>query len=140
MKKFKQIVSAGLIATTMTMATPTPKAEAGILLTPFLIGIALIVIGIEVGDVFAIVLDEDGNLSQASLETNLAKKYAFIDDRDVIHNLATSIRNKAMTTPPAADGKKMIRLSRQEVLDVLAPTGLPDLRPDAVEALIADLQ
>ena len=139
MKKIKQAFSALVIATMIGSAAPAPQAQAGIILVPFVVGIVFLVIGIEEHDVLLIVLDADGNLSQDALETNLAKKYTFIDDRDVIHNLASAIRDKSISTP-VVDGKKNVSLTKAEVLDLLAPTGLASLQPDAVDGLVRDLQ
>ncbi len=139
MKKIKQAFSALIIATMIGSAVPAPQAQAGIILVPFVVGIVILVIGIENNDLLMIVLDADGNISQGSLEANLSKKYSFIDDREVIHNLATSIREKSISTP-VVDGKKSVTLSQTEVLDILAPTGLASLQPEAVQGLIRDLQ
>ena len=140
MKKLKRAMTSLLIAASLTVAVPSPQpAQAGIILTPFLVGIVLLVYGIEYHNPLWIVLDADGNLSQDSLEKSLTQTYSFIDDRDVIHNLAAMIREKAIHTP-VVDGKKNVTLSKDEVLNILAPTGLADLQPEAVARLVKDLQ
>ncbi len=141
MKNIKQYSSALLIASTLAFTTPTfaPQAKAGIIFAPVAIGIVMLVIGIIDHNTLLIVLDADGNLSQSSLEKNLAQKYSFIDDRDVIHTLASTIRDKGMSAVEV-DGKKTVRLTRNEVLEALAPTGLAELQPAAVEGLIRDLE
>jgi len=139
MMNLKKLSSSLLIASTLAVATPAPQANAGIIFAPVAVGIAVLVVGIIYRDTLLIVLDADGNLSQSSLEANLAKKYSFIDDRDVIHGLASAIREKAITAP-VIDGKKTVSLSKDEVLNLIAPTGLADLQPAAVEALVQDLE
>jgi hypothetical protein len=103
------------------------------------VGVVLIVLGIYYHNKMLIILDADGNISQSALEQTLADRYSFIDNRDVIRNLAGAIREKAASTVEE-NGQKNVRLSRGEVLTLLAPTGLADLNPTAVEGLIQDLQ
>jgi hypothetical protein len=143
MKSLKERISAPLLAATLAAtlntATPAPQAQAGVILAPVAVGIALIVLGIHYHNRWMIILDADGNIDQASLEKGLSQKYSFIDNTDVIRNLAASIREKAASTAEV-DGTRMVRLSRSEVLSILAPTGLAELNPSAVDALIQDLE
>ena len=139
MTKIKKTVSTLIIAATLGLSTPSQPAQAGIILTPVLVGIVLLVYGIEYNNALWIVLDADGNLPQDALAQNLAAKYPFIDNRDVINTLAIAIREKAVSTP-VVDGKKNVTLTRAEVLNILAPTGLADLQPQAVETLVQELQ
>jgi len=140
MNKIKKTVSTLIIAATLGLSASAPQpAQAGIILTPVLVGIVLLVYGIEYNNALWIVLDADGNLPQDALAQNLAAKYPFIDDRDVINNLAIAIREKAVTTP-VVEGKKNVTLTQTEVLTILAPTGLADLQPQAVQQLVQDLQ
>ncbi len=139
MKNLKKSVSALVIAATLSSSAPTPQAQAGVILTPMAVGIALIILGIHYHNKLMIVLDADGNINQQSLEKGLAGKYAFVDNADVIRNLASAIRDKAASTAEV-DGQRIVRLSRSEVLSILAPTGLAELNPSAVDALIQDLE
>ena len=139
MKNFKKVVSAFLIASTLSISASTPPAKAGIILAPAGVGVVLLIVGVIYHNKLMIILDADGNLSQSSLEKGLDAKYSFIDDQDVVRNLASSIREKAASAVEV-DGKKLVRLSREEVLDILQPTGLADLQPEAVEGLIRDLE
>jgi hypothetical protein len=139
MKNLKKSVSALVIAATLSTAAPAPQAQAGVILTPMAVGIALILLGVHYHNKLMIILDADGNINQQSLEKGLSRKYAFIDNSDVVRNLASAIRGKAASTPEV-DGQRMVRLSRSEVLSILAPTGLAELNPSAVDALIQDLE
>jgi hypothetical protein len=139
MKPLKKSISALVIAATLSTSTPAPQAQAGIILAPVAVGIALIILGIHYHNRLMIILDADGNINQQSLEKGLAQKYSFIDNADVIRSLASAIREKAASTAEV-DGQRMVRLSRAEVLSILAPTGLADLNPSAVDALIQDLE
>lgn len=138
MKTLKKFVVTGMIAASLA-AIPVRQANAGIILLPCGVGIVLIILGALADDALMILLDGNGNLSQDSLESALSKKYAFLDDRDVVRNLATAIREKAASTVEV-DGKKSVSLSREEVLAVLEPTGLAELNPAAVEQIVTDLQ
>ncbi len=139
MTRLKKSVSALLVAASLSTAAPTPQAQAGIILTPVAVGVVLIILGIKFHNKLLIILDADGNISQGSLEQSLTEKYGFIDNQDVIRNLASAIREKAASTTEV-NGSKTVRLSRGEVLSIIAPTGLADLNPSAVEGLIQDLQ
>lgn len=139
MRNLKKSVSALVIAATLSTAAPAPQAQAGVILTPMAVGIALILLGVHYHNKLMIILDADGNMNQQSLEKVLAQKYAFIDNSDVVRNLASAIRGKAASIPEV-DGQRMVRLSRSEVLSILAPTGLAELNPSAVDALIQDLE
>jgi hypothetical protein len=139
MKKIKKFLAALLIATSIGQVAPAPRAEAGIILLPIIIGYWIILRGIETNNLAMVLLGKDGNLQQESLEKVLFDQYPFIEDRDVVRSIAMSIREKAMNAP-VVDGKKIVTLSRGEVLSLLAPTGLPELQPQAVEKMIQDLQ
>ncbi len=138
-KHLKKFFSVLMIAATLG-AVPAKQADAGLLLMPCGVGAFIFIWGLLADDGFLILLDADGNLPQGDLETLLAKKYSFIEDRDVLSSLATAVREKAILAPVSTDGKKLITLSREEVLNILEPTGLADLQPEAVERLIQDLQ
>ena len=139
MKNVKQLFSVLLIMAMMSVALPARPAKAGIIFFPVGVGIALLIIGLVYHDTLLIILDADGNVSQNAIEQSLTKKFSFIDDRAVIGNLATAIRAKADVTP-MVDGKKMVTLTSTEILQIVEPTGLAELQPDAVKQLIHELQ
>jgi hypothetical protein len=137
--KFKKAVSALLIAGTLGMVQAS-TAQAGIVFLPAGVGVAFLIIGLVYNDALLIILDADGNLAQDKLEAALAQKFPQIQDRDVLANLASAIRAKAAVTPADKDGRKTISLDRDQVLSILAPTGLADLDPAAADAIVAQLQ
>ena len=140
MTKLKKTVSAFMIASSLGVANPgAPEAQAGIILTPVAVGVVLIILGIHYHNKLLIILDADGNLSQGALEQTLADRYDFIDNQDVITQLATLIREKSASSVEE-NGRKTVRLDRGEVLSILAPTGLADLNREAVEQMIKDLE
>jgi hypothetical protein len=139
MNSIQKITSALVIAASINTITPAPKAEAGVILTPVAVGFVLIALGIHYHNKLMIILDADGSLSQDALAQALGEKYSFIDNDDVLQNLASAIRAKAATTPEV-DGKKTVRLNRGEVLSLVAPIGLGELNPAQVEQMIQDLQ
>ncbi len=140
MNAIKRALSVLLIAATCSVALPARQANAGIILLPFGIGVLLVIMGAVYNDAGLLLLDADGNVKQDALESALAKKYSFIDDRAVVSNLALAIREKAASAEADKNGQKIAALSRAEVLNILAPTGLVELDPAAVEQVISDLQ
>lgn len=139
MKRLKKLISSFVITCSLLTVMPSRQADAGIIFIPIVIGIVFLVIGIENHDTLLIVLDADGSLPQDQLEQNLAKKYGFIDDRDVIHNLSTLIKDRALTAP-LVNGKKLVSLTQSEVLTLLEPTGLAELEPTLVAEMVNDLK
>jgi hypothetical protein len=139
MKKIKKLIATLVIAGTIGNVAPAPQAQAGIILLPVIIGYWILLQGIATNNIALVLLGADGNMKQDALENFLAQNYGFIEDRDVISQLAYSIREKAAITP-VVDGKMNVTLSKDEVLKILAPTGLADLEPVAVAKLIQDLQ
>ncbi len=139
MKYIKQTFSVLVIMALMSVAMPTRQAKAGIIFFPVGVGIALLIIGLVYHDTLLIILDADGNVSQNAIEQSLSKKFSFIDDRAVIGNLATAIRAKA-DVAPLIEGKKMVSLTSDEVLQIIEPTGLAELNPNAVKQLIQELK
>ena len=139
MNKIKKFIATLVIAGTIGNVAPAPQAQAGIILLPVIIGYWIILKGIATNNLALVLLGADGNMKQDALENFLAQSYGFIEDRDVISQLAYTIREKAAITP-VVDGKLNVTLSKDEVLHILAPTGLADLEPDAVAKLIQDLQ
>jgi hypothetical protein len=140
--KIKKIVSSLLIAGTLaTSQMASRPADAGIIFFPFGVGIVLLVVGLVDHDDTLIILDADGQMNHDQLVQKLAKSFPAIDqDRDVLENLAGAIRSKAANTAPNAKGQVMVSLSSDEVLSILAPTGLAETDPAAAQQIVAALQ
>lgn len=140
MKTAKRAFAALLIAATLAL-TPARSANAGLLLLiptgP--LGAIILIIGLVHDDDLLILLDEQGLPSQDGLEGAFAERYPFIDDRDVIAEFASRTREKAKTAPEV-DGRKAISFSREEVLEIVEPTGLNVIEPELVEQMIIDLK
>lgn len=137
MKLVKKVVTPLLIAAVMLTAAPVKQASAAILCFP----LAFLMILVDpYMDVFTfLILDADGHVNQNAVEQMIAKKYSFIDDQDVVRDLAAKITAKAEQTQ-LVDNKKMVSLSREEILASLAPTSLEITNPEAVEQMINDLK
>lgn len=164
----KRIVSCLLIATTLTTAMPK-KAEAGFVIggsgvtmviagdkpalygtgagmaavgmLTFITGTAMIIMGtplLPVG-VALFVLSEDGSLPQSDLEKIIAMKYPFIQEADVIQDLAILIKEKAEAQEYVND-QKFVTVSEEEVHALLAHTDLPETSPEQVQILVNELK
>jgi hypothetical protein len=136
----KKSVSALLIASSLTMAAPARQAQAGAIFTPAGVGIVVLVIGIVYHNVLLIVLDQDGSANHDQLATALGQRFPAIEDREVLNNMADAIRGKAESTVANEKGEKMVNFSREEVLNLIAPTGLAEINPAAAEQIVADLK
>lgn len=139
MQKIKKAVSALLVAGVLA-AAPVAPAQAGIILAPTGVGLILLIVGLVYGDPILIILDADGNLSQDSLAKALDAKFPQINDSDVTAAMAAKIREKAASTAANAKGEKSVTLSRAELSDILAPTGLEETNSAAFEQIVSDLQ
>ena len=104
------------------------------------IGIILLIIGLVYGDPVLIILDADGNASQDSLASALDAKYSQINDADVTQALAAKIREKAASTVANEKGEKNVTLTRAELSEILAPTGLEEVNSAAFEQIVSDLK
>jgi len=134
----KKILSSLVIAATLSMGVSSPQsAQAGIILSPVVIGIVLIVIGIEDNNLGLVVLGEDGAVNRDQLAAKIQAKYG-LEDQAVAAAFADTIRAKALTAPVDAKGAKTVNLSKDEVLSILAPTGLDVLNPDLVQKMVTD--
>lgn len=139
MQKIKKAVSALLIAGVLA-AAPVAPAKAGLILSPVGVGLVVLVIGLVYGDPFLIILDADGNASQDSLTSALDAKYPQIGDADVTAALAAKIREKAASIAANEKGEKNVTLTRAELSEVLAPTGLEEANTAAFEQIVSDLK
>lgn len=143
MKKF--VLALALAVGLQWTASPERDAHAGLFLTPvYGIGVPIVVFALLYDGEWSvkiplIFLDSEGNPRQGALEGGLASRYPFIDDHAVIADLASAIRARAAATRADAQGRKAVRLGREQVLEILEPTGLVELEPEKVEGLIADL-
>lgn len=124
------------MATSLFIATPAPKAEAGILLLPTGVGVVFIVLGVVYDRLGLIILD--GN-TQEVVKQKLAEKYPFIDDQAALNELSQVVVNK-MNEQDMSKKEITINISREEIEQILAPTGLLELEAANVEAMIEDLQ
>ena len=136
MLKLKSILATLALCSTLTLSVPAPKAEAGIFLAPTGVGILMIILGAARDDLFLLILDGQDNVSQ--MEEKLAAKYNFIDDQQALKDLSALIVKKVKTTQ-VCDTEIEVKLDRDAVLDILAPTGLIELEPARVQALLNDL-
>jgi hypothetical protein len=89
--------------------------------------------------VFLFVLDDDASPAEQT-EAALAQRYSFIEDRAVIGDLSRMIAARASEVPADENGMKLVRLSRSEITDILAPTDVMENHPEQVEQMIRDLE
>ncbi len=135
MNALKRTLGTFAIAATL-MATPAPKANAGIVLAPLGIGVYYIILGIVLDDVFLLVLND--NNTQTQIQQILAERHSFIDDQQALNDLASAIASKIENAGEILQETEF-KLTEDEILDILAPTGLIELEPLKVQALIHDL-
>lgn len=83
-------------------------------------------------------LDADGALPKEQLIKDLSKKYAFIENQEVIADLSEVIRAKA-GQDFAPGSSKLVSLSSEEVMEILAPLDLSGYESE-VQAMIKDLE
>ena len=136
MLKLKSILATLALSATLTLSVPAPKAEAGIFLAPAGVGILLIILGAARDDLFLLLLDGQDHASQ--MEEKLTAKYNFIDDQQALKDLSALIVKEVKNTQ-VGDSEIEVKLDREAVLDILAPTGLIELEPAKVAALLNDL-
>ena len=139
MKTFQKAVSALLILGALS-AAPVASSQAGIIFAPAGVGIFLLIVGLINNDPVLIILDADGNANQDSLTAALDAKFPRINDREVTTALAAKIRAKAVSTQANAKGEKNVSLTRAEVSEILAPTGLEESNVDSFNQIVAALQ
>jgi len=137
MKLLKKIATTIALATTLFTTVPAPKANAGLILLPAGVGVVLIVLGVVYDRLGLFILDGEQTL-QDQLATQISEKYSFIDDAQAVKELASLIASKVESADLNAD-KTVVSVSREEILKILAPTGLVELETLKVEALIKDL-
>lgn len=149
----KKLISSLLLGSLLMMTIPTPKANAGIIVAEscnkdcdileafgdMLGGLMVIGGGSIIGGITAafapkvgliiiassIVLDADGSLNQDKLVEYLSKKYPFIDNQEVISDLALFLKQKSYQTDYVSLSEDETRhalssldLSEEEILSV----------------------
>ena len=138
MKSLKKIIAGLALSVTLFTAVPAPQAQAGLILLPTGVGVVILIIGAIQNRLGLIILD--GSTAVADqIQDSLATKYPFIDDQVALADLAKLIAEKIDVADLSGEQVEL-KLSRQEILNVLAPTGLATLEAQKVEALISDLE
>jgi len=137
MKSLKKIATTLALATTLFTTIPAPKANAGLILLPAGVGVVILIVGLMQNSLGLVILDGEQSL-QNQIESKIGQKYTFIDDAQAVKDLAALITEKLANTDLSAENVE-IKLTREEILTVLAPTGLIQLESDKVESLISDL-
>lgn len=162
----QKLLSVLLIATTLQMAIPAKKAEAGLLFTagvgvsdsttggqlllcfgltmvaPLAIGTILAIKGIGPrwitipATVAVVFLDEKSPFNPHSLEATLQERYPFVDNHDVLKQLANSIRQKFQDTNPVNE-MYFVSLTENETRSILAPV---ELTEEQVEIMVNELK
>ena len=83
-----------------------------------------------------LVLDADGGLSQDDLVQSLASKYPFVDNHEVIEQLATAIKQNAPSK--IENGHRyLISVSQEEVKSIFGGT---DLSVEQIQKIADDLK
>jgi hypothetical protein len=135
----KKVLSPLLIAATLSTGVMRAQpAEAGIILTPLVVGIVILVVGLEDNNLGLVILGQDGNLNRDQLAAKIQAQYN-LEDPAIAQQFADTINAKAATAEVSANGSKSVSLSRDEVLNILAPTGLDVLNPSLVDQMVSDL-
>ncbi len=78
-------------------------------------------------------LDADGSLPTSMLEKALGQEFPFIDNAEVVSNLAIQMKEQAKNTA-IVDGKQIVRLDAATVKNILAPAFLSDAQVEQVAA------
>ena len=136
-KKFKKLVLASAIVFSSMSVVPQ-SAQAGIFLFPAGgLGLYFIIMGAVYDRPGLIILKNDKN---EQMKNFIAEKYPTLDDVDVIEELALAINSKVESTDANEKGEIKVQLSKEEVEDILAPSGLLDLDPELSQKIIEDLK
>lgn len=89
--------------------------------------------------VLLLVLDQEVGAS-AQLEGALLERYPFIEDRNVIGDLAAALEDGADPAAAREQGARKMSLAREKIFEILAPTDLLETRAEQTEQLIKDLE
>ena len=142
MKKLISVLSIGALLSVGSMAQ-APSANAGILLCPFYgTGLVLVVIGAIYESIGLIILaDNDGSMNKDALTATLMDKYQGLGmSNSIASDLTRAIKEKALTTKPAADGKISINLSSEELSQALQASNVENDNPALFVQLATDLK
>lgn len=146
----------------LLILTPQPKANAGLVLivggsiadtsgegnwatmsgfTGMLFGVMIAGGGYGAGSAWVTVtgaamvaLDEKPSLSQSTLEIILSDKYPFIDNEQVIKNLAKNVLIKAQ---PVQENILLAKFTESEISELLSPANLTD---EDLAIVVSDFQ
>jgi len=142
MKRIKKSISALMIgaAAFAGSATYNPQpAQAGLILCPFVIGVFILIIGIENNDPGEILLGTDGSLDRDSIASALSQKYPTLDNQ-AANDLASVVKEKAETATADSKGQKAISLSQNEVSQALAASLVEQTQPEVFSQIVADMK
>lgn len=150
---FTQKAQAGLLLFGTGLAlddTSNPNGSSGPALFGYISGVWLITAGTLVGGTItifnprlgikiflsSIVLDVDGSLAKEQLKIALNENYPFIDNDEVVTDLASAIKNK-FSQNKNEENKAYVFLTKEETLRILAPA---DLSPELLSQVVYDLK
>jgi hypothetical protein len=133
----RSFFSTFLIVASFFCLTPEP-ARAGVILCPMLEGIVWRLMRVHLSEPVLLALDANGNVLREALERDLSRTYEFIDDREVATGLAQAIAARAEATP-RVEGKRRVTLTRDEIIQIIEPSGLGERKPAEVNQLMKDL-
>lgn len=137
MKSLKKYVA--MLCLSLSLLSPFQKAESGILIavasrteSGVAIGLVFVILGVLYQNGGLVVLEERSNYVTA-LENNLAEQFPFIDNAQVLNNIASAATEKFI-----ADGRDEVnvKFSAEETKVLIAPANLDaDQEAVVVEAL-----
>ncbi|MBF0362388.1 MAG: hypothetical protein HQK49_15330 [Oligoflexia bacterium] len=148
MKKFFNYFKRGMVVITLATAlqfTTVPaanNANAGIILSPVGVGIYLIIIGAIQHNWWLILLNENGKTND-QLEVAITNTYPQINDQEAVNDLAALVRTKLSNQNVSVlnDSDKInISLTKDEILNVFAPTGLLESNPELINKIVVDFK
>ena len=141
-RRFKKSISALLIGAAALAGSVTynpQPAQAGILLCPFVIGVFILVVGLENNDPGMVLLGADGTLDRDSIAASLAQKYPTLDNQ-AVSDLADMVKAKADSATADSNGQKAITLSQSDVQQALAASMVEQTQPEVFSQIVADLK
>lgn len=107
-------------------------------LLPIFVGMLSVLAGVPVG-IFKIyllmALGVDGQLSQTQLQKNIAEHYNFLDNQEIVVDLATQIK-KQYEIVKDKNGNAIVSLSEASIRKALEPAALSE---SEIEQVVRDL-
>lgn len=85
--------------------------------------------------IILITLQSDGTIEKGYLENEFVERYSFIDNADVIDNMSSVVKKKFIETKNN-NGSSLVRLSEDEVREILSPI---DLTEKQILTVVKDL-